>query len=120
MHFCLRFNLLAMCVSFDILEYSITHSLALVILLSSTAWSIKLIYNAYDDAKGLSSGSAYVYTRIDNTWSLDSKIVLDDGKSRDYVGTAVDIYDHTLVIGADDDDECGSNSSSVHVRSLAP
>lgn len=58
----------------------------------------------WDDDKGAYSGSAYVYERINNTWSLDKKLVASDGQSMDSFGQSVAIYADHIIVGASGDD----------------
>ncbi|MBK9369114.1 MAG: FG-GAP repeat protein, partial [Deltaproteobacteria bacterium] len=84
-----------------------------------------LVIGAYgDDDNGSDSGSAYVYygssAGIDT--STEDKLIASDGAADDYFGASVagagdvdgDGYDD-LVIGADGDDDNGSDSGSAYV-----
>jgi len=63
---------------------------------------------------GSRSGSVYVYVRSGTSWSLQQKVVDDDGASNDQFGYSVAIDGDTIVVGANYD-----SSSSVFVRSGA-
>jgi len=62
-----------------------------------------------DDDNGSSSGSAYVFTFVDNNgqWTEGAKLLAEDGKPSDGFGKAVDADGDVIVIGADgaDDDQ---------------
>jgi len=61
-------------------------------------------------------GAAYVFTR-DSTglWSEQQKLTADDGEAGDYFGEAVAVSLDTLVIGADGDDDAGSNTGAAYI-----
>ena len=59
----------------------------------------------YDDDKGSSSGSAYVFTRdtagdLASGWTQVAKLTAGDGAANDYFGYSVSIDGDTVVIGA--------------------
>ena len=59
----------------------------------------------WDDDKGTSSGSAYVFTRdtagdLASGWTQAAKLTADDGAGSDYFGRSVSIDGDTMVIGA--------------------
>jgi hypothetical protein len=53
-----------------------------------------------DADNGQYSGSAYVFTRTDTTWSLQQKLLASDGEAHDYFGYAVSLSGDTALIGA--------------------
>jgi hypothetical protein len=57
-------------------------------------------------------GSVYVYAAVGNIWSRQSKILATDGYASDYFGMSVSVYDTTAMIGAQNDDDKGSNSGA--------
>ena len=70
----------------------------------------------WDDDKGSSSGSAYVFIRAaDGTWSQQAKLTAVDGAAWDEFGISVSICWDTAVIGAMYDDDNGSGSGSAYV-----
>ena len=69
----------------------------------------------YDDDKGASSGSAYIFTRSGTGWVQQAKIVASDGAASDGFGYSVAMYKDTVVVGAIDDDDKGSSSGSIYV-----
>ena len=67
------------------------------------------------------SGSAYIFERINATWSEVDKIVASDRANDDWFGYAVDIADNYAIVGVhrEDEDSSGNNfqdqSGSVYV-----
>lgn len=61
-----------------------------------------IVGSNYDDDKGSSSGSSYIYTRIGTTWSQQHKLVPTDGVANALFGTSVSISNDnkTIVVGA--------------------
>ena len=73
----------------------------------------------YDDDKGESSGSAYVYERQGNgSWAQASKLVANDGATEDYFGRSVAISGDRIVVGAPYDDDKGESSGSAYTFEL--
>ncbi len=62
-----------------------------------------------------SPGSAYVFTRSGGVWTQQTKLVSSDGTEDDWFGYSVSISDDTAVIGANLDDDSGTNSGSAYV-----
>ena len=50
-------------------------------------------------------GSAYVFTRTENTWTQQTKLIAIDGKADDFFGGSVSIDGDKALIGAESDDE---------------
>ena len=66
------------------------------------------------------SGSAYVFTRdtagdLTSGWTQVAKLTASDGAADDNFGSSVSIDGDTMVIGAREDDDKGSNSGSAYV-----
>ncbi len=59
-------------------------------------------------------GSAYIFTRIDTTWTQSAKLLASDGIEMDDFGMTVSLDDDTVLIGAHGDDD---NKGSVYVFS---
>jgi FG-GAP repeat len=74
-----------------------------------------LIAAYYDDDEGIQSGSAYVFTRTDITWTQQEKILASDGTEGDFFGSSVSLSGDTALIGADSDTDNGFLSGSVYV-----
>jgi hypothetical protein len=69
-----------------------------------------------DNDGGTDSGSAYVFTRSsDGTWTEQAKLTASDAAADDYFGTSVSVSGDTAVIGAEWDDDGGTNSGSAYV-----
>ncbi|MEM7247802.1 MAG: hypothetical protein AAF533_20865 [Acidobacteriota bacterium] len=69
-----------------------------------------------DDDAGSLSGSAYVFSRdAVGTWSEDQKLLASDGDAGDRFGFGASIDGDTIVIGAQFDDDAGTNSGSAYV-----
>ena len=72
----------------------------------------------YDDDNGTDSGSAYVFTKPANGWATTStaaKLTASDGAAYDYFGLSVAVHGDTIVVGAWQDDDNGSESGSAYV-----
>ncbi len=78
-----------------------------------------VVVGAYgDDDSGSESGSVYVFGRDHggaDSWGHIAKLTASDGARRDYFGRAVSIDGDTLVVGALNDDDNGSDSGSVYI-----
>ena len=76
-----------------------------------------------DKDKGSYSGSAYVFEMSDSSdatsWTLVAKLTADDGAAYDNFGASVVISDGTIVVGAYNDDDKGSNSGSAYVFEMS-
>lgn len=53
-----------------------------------------------DGDNGQYAGSAYVFTRTDNIWTLQQKLLASDGQAHDFFGYSVAISGDTVLIGA--------------------
>jgi hypothetical protein len=68
-----------------------------------------------DNDNGFDSGSAYVFTRTDATWTQQAKLIASDGALNDEFGFAVSLDGNTALIGAIGDDDNGVDSGSAYV-----
>ena len=68
-----------------------------------------------DDDGGSASGSAYVFTRSGEVWSQQAKLTASDSATDDFFGSSVAVQGDTAVIGADGNDDEGSDSGSAYV-----
>jgi hypothetical protein len=68
-----------------------------------------------DDDDGASSGSAYVFTRSGGVWTEQPKLTASDAAAGDLFGSAVAVDGGTAIIGAEREDQNGSNSGSAYV-----
>lgn len=70
-----------------------------------------------------SSGAAYVYSYQNSDftqWYIEARLIASDATQDDYFGRSVVVYDRTVVVGANGDDDCGLSSGSAYVfRSFA-
>ncbi|MCK9517392.1 MAG: FG-GAP repeat protein, partial [Ottowia sp.] len=71
----------------------------------------------YDDDKGSTSGSAYIFTRSGSTWIEQAKLVPSDGAVSDNFGSSVAIAadGNTAIVGAFLDDDKGTDSGSAYI-----
>lgn len=67
-----------------------------------------------DDDNGSNAGSAYAYEWDGTTWN-ETKFLASDGSSDDFFGVGLAIHENRIVIGANSDDDNGSNSGSIYV-----
>ena len=74
-----------------------------------------LVGARYDDDLGSSSGSAYVFVRSGAAWTEQQKLTASDGMYHDQFGHSVSVDGNTAVVGADQDDDMGSDSGSTYV-----
>ena len=58
-----------------------------------------IVGERYDDDKGSNTGSAYIYKRNENTWTLQKKLYANNANTSDYFGSAVDISDDYAIVG---------------------
>ncbi|MGB0203398.1 MAG: FG-GAP repeat protein, partial [Acholeplasmataceae bacterium] len=80
-----------------------------------------LVVGSYnDDDNGTNSGSVYVYdlTKTSDDEGFETKITASDGAQSDYFGYSVAIDGTTLVVGAYNDNDNGTNSGSVYIYDL--
>ena len=72
-----------------------------------------------DDDAASNSGSAYVFEKSDDgTWAQAAKLVADDGAAEDWFGESVSVSGSTVVVGAWQDDDDGSDSGSGYIWML--
>ena len=67
------------------------------------------------DDNGADSGAAYVFDRTGLGWARVAKLLPSDGAAGDCFGVSVSISGNTIVVGADCDDDLGTNSGSAYV-----
>ena len=68
-----------------------------------------------DDAKGNSSGSAYIFHRSGTSWTQQAKLTAGDGAADDMFGSSVSISGDYAIIGADYNDDSYPQSGSAYV-----
>lgn len=64
---------------------------------------------------GTEPGSVFVFDRRDGVWTLVGEAQASDGVNADGLGRAVALSGESLVAGANQDDDRGSNAGSVYV-----
>ena len=74
-----------------------------------------VVGSPYDDDGERNSGSTYVFNRNGTTWTLQAKLTANDAAGFNLFGLSVAISDDTIVVGAQLDDNFGSNSGSAYV-----
>ncbi len=74
-----------------------------------------LIGSAINDAKGESSGAAYLFELQSNTWNQIAKLTASDGSAEDRFSFAVSLLGDRALIGAIADDDNGQSSGSAYV-----
>jgi hypothetical protein len=72
-----------------------------------------------DDDPGADSGSAYVFTRDTESWSLEKKITGDDTVDADTFGQAVSLDGNRAIVGAVGDDDVFAIAGSAYIFDLA-
>ncbi len=74
------------------------------------------VIGAYEDNDGGGDfGSAYIFVRSDTTWSQQTKLTASDAANNDKFGYSVSISGDYAVIGANGDEDGGSNSGSAYI-----
>ncbi len=70
----------------------------------------------FEEGIGSNRGAAYVFTRNGSTWTEQQKLTAEGDSEDDATfGKSVDIYDDTIVIGANSEDDVGTNRGFVYV-----
>lgn len=67
------------------------------------------------DANGLDSGCAYVFRLKGSQWIQEGKFLASDGAAGDLFGVSVALDGDLAVVGANHDDDVGSDSGSAYV-----
>jgi len=81
----------------------------------SVSGDTALVGAGWDDDNGTNSGSAYVLVRNGGTWAQQAKLLASDGAAGDGFGIAVSVSGDTALVGADWDDDNGSDFGSAYV-----
>ena len=69
----------------------------------------------YDNDKGESSGSAYIFKREGNVWIQEAKLLANDGAAFDYFGSSVSISGEYAIVGTGRDDDYGPESGAAYL-----
>ena len=73
------------------------------------------IVGAAGDFSGQDLGAAYVFSRnLSSGLWIENKLIADDGMASDQFGISVGISDGNVVVGANQDDDNGTNAGSVY------
>ena len=72
----------------------------------------------HDDESG--SGSAYVFRYDGSTWIEEQELLASDGALGDHFGRSLSLSADTIVVGADTDDDNGSNAGAAYVFRFDP
>lgn len=67
------------------------------------------------DAGGTDAGAAYVFRRSAGTWDRDTRLVAGDAAAGDGFGTATDVEDVVVAVGAPLQDGAGADAGAVYV-----
>lgn len=73
------------------------------------------VASPFDDDGGTNTGSVYVFDRVAGVWAQSVKLGSPDAAPSDYFGSAVALVGDLLVVGAQYDDERGSNAGAAYV-----
>jgi hypothetical protein len=73
-----------------------------------------------DDDNGTKSGSVYVFRYNGSNWVEEAKLTASDGAAEDKFGCSLAVSGDTAVVGADHDNDNGSDSGSVYVFRFIP
>ncbi len=81
-------------------------------------WSVSIsgdtaLVGAYYDDNA--QGSAYVFTRTDDTWTQQTKLLASDGEANEWFGYSVSLSGDTALIGTPWDADNGLHSGSTYV-----
>jgi len=68
-----------------------------------------------EDACGIDSGAAYVFTKKETGWVQTMKVLPSDGQAGDLFGSPVSLDQGTVVIGARGCNDNGNNSGAAYV-----
>ena len=68
----------------------------------------------FDNNNGIDSGSAYIFEWDGSNW-VETKLTASDGAADDLYGTTVSINGNRVIVGAEADDDNGSESGSIYV-----
>jgi len=72
----------------------------------------------FNDDNGTSSGAAYIFELVGNTWSETAKITASDAATADFFGFAVSISGNKAIVGAAQNDDNGTSSGSAYIFEL--
>ncbi len=68
-----------------------------------------------DDDAGSGAGTAFVFDRQDGQWVETAKLIAVDGSDRARFGAVVSIDGDTIIVGAPEEDEKGTDAGAVYI-----
>jgi hypothetical protein len=74
-----------------------------------------IVCGVLNDDLGTNSGSAYIFSEVNNRWEEEEKLLAPDGAENDRFGRSVDIDFNVATVGAVLDDDNGEQSGSVYI-----
>ena len=74
-----------------------------------------IVCGVLNDDAGMDSGSAYIFSKADGTWSQGAKLLAPDGEANDRFGRSVAIDGEYVAVGSVLDDDNGESSGSVYI-----
>jgi hypothetical protein len=76
---------------------------------------ILMVSSVFDDDRGASSGSVYVYmlSTVTSAWSLNQKLAVDTSIASDSCGSGIGLYGDYALIGCPGDDDGGTGAGNV-------
>ena len=72
-------------------------------------------YHGYYNYRGASAGAAYVFARSGVSWNQEFKLLPNSSEAYDAFGSAVDIHENVLFIGAYQADGVNKNSGAAYL-----
>jgi len=74
------------------------------------------VVGAYaEDEGGGDAGAAYIFIRSGTSWTQQTKIIASDAQAGDHFGLAVSISGDYIVVGANSEDEGGSDAGAAYI-----
>ena len=68
-----------------------------------------------DDDAGSGAGTAFVFDRQNGQWVETAKLIASDGSDRARFGAVVSINGDTIIVGAPEEDEKGTDAGAVYI-----
>lgn len=78
----------------------------------------KILVGAGGELPETNTGAAYLFEKIDGSWSQTSKLTASDGNLSDFFGGAVSILDNKALVGARGQEEQGFFSGAAYLFEL--
>jgi hypothetical protein len=74
-----------------------------------------IICGVLNDDLGADSGSAYIFSKVEDNWQQETKLLPPDGAANDRFGRSVGIDNEYVAVGSVLDDDNGNSSGSVYI-----